>query len=266
MYGAIIGDVVGSVYEGRPIKTKQFPFLSEHSRFTDDTVMTCAVASAFLLWERDSGQAGLKRVLIEEMQRLGRRYPHAGYGGNFKKWLGAKEPKPYGSFGNGSAMRVSPVAWVARSLEETLELAEVSASVSHDHPEGIKGAQATAGAIYLARTGASKTEIKRFVEDHYYDLSFTLEDIRPHYGFDVTCQCSVPESIAAFLEAKDFEETIRNAVSLGGDSDTQAAIAGSIAQGFYGVPNNLKNQVQGYLDEELLMILSVFREQYVNTR
>lgn len=266
MYGAIIGDVVGSVYEARPIKTKQFPLFSEHCRFTDDTVMTCAVASAFLLWERDTGKAGLKRVLIEEMQRLGRRYPHAGYGGNFKRWLEAKEPKPYGSFGNGSAMRVSPAAWVARSLEEALELGEISASVTHDHPEGIKGAQATAGAIYLARTGASKEKIRNIVNEYFYDLSFSLEGIRPTYSFDVTCQGSVPEAIVAFLESESFEDTIRNAVSLGGDSDTQAAIAGSIAQGFFGVPDKLKNQVQGYLDEELLMILSVFREQYVNAR
>ncbi len=266
MYGAIIGDVVGSVYEVRPIKTKAFSFFSEHGRFTDDTVLTCAVASALLLWERDTGREGLERVLVEEMQRLGRQYPNAGYGGNFKKWLEAQEPKPYGSFGNGSAMRVSPTAWVARNLEEALALAEVTASVSHDHQEGIKGAQATAGAIYLARTGASKAKIKDFLEDHFYALSFTLDSVRPTYAFDVTCQGSVPEAIVAFLESEDFEDTIRNAVSLGGDSDTQAAIAGSIAQGYYDVPEHLKKQVQSYLDEELLMILSVFREQYVDKR
>ncbi|MBR5954251.1 MAG: ADP-ribosylglycohydrolase family protein [Methanobrevibacter sp.] len=255
--GAISGDIIGSSREFRPIKTKDFRLFNGYSCFTDDTVMTIAIAS-WLIKDKDS-----KDVLISEIKRFGIRYSNAGYGGMFKKWLSQDSPEAYGSWANGSAMRVSPVAWVADSLEETQKLAEMSAIVTHNHPEGIKGALATGDAIFLARTGSSKEEIKEHIEDNYdYDLSRKLDDIRPYYGFDVSCKGSVPESIICFLEACDFEDTIRNAVSLGGDADTQAAIAGSIASAYWEVPSKIAARSIRRLDSNLLEVFIDFREKF----
>ena len=231
MYGAMIGDIVGSRYEFIEMKEKSFtPLFSGRCSITDDTVMTAAVASALILSEENSKP--FQEVLIGEMQRYGREYPHAGYGGMFARWLASDNPKPYGSYGNGSAMRVSPCGLWATSLEEALKLAKLSAEVTHNHREGICGAQAVAGAVYMAKAGASKEEIRKFVSQ-YYDLHRTVDQIRPGYHFEVSCQKSVPEALTAFLESENFEDAIRLAVSLGGDSDTQGAIAGSVAWTFY---------------------------------
>jgi ADP-ribosylglycohydrolase len=244
MLGAIIGDIVGSVYEFNNIKTKDFPFMNEKCFFTDDTVMTIAVADALL-------KGGTSDNFIDSMKEIGRLYPNSGFGGGFAKWLFSDSREPYNSFGNGSAMRVSPCAWLANSLEEAQQLAERSAAVTHNHPEGIKGAQATAAAIYLARTNTSKDAkgiIKEYVENKYgYDLSRTLDEIRPGYRFNETCQETVPEAIIAYLESSGFTDAIRNAVSLGGDSDTLAAITGSIAEAAYGIP--AKDYVKGSMGD-----------------
>ena len=244
MLGAIIGDIVGSVYEFNNIKTKGFPFMNEKCFFTDDTVMTIAVADALL-------KGGTADNFIDSMKEIGRLYPNSGFGGGFYKWLFSDNREPYNSFGNGSAMRVSPCAWFADSLEEAEQLAERSAAVTHNHPEGIKGAQATASAIYLARFNTSKDAkgiIKEYVENTYgYDLSRTLDEIRPVYKFNETCQETVPEAIIAFLESNGFEDAIRNAISLGGDSDTLAAITGSIAEAAYGIPT--KDYIDGSMGD-----------------
>ncbi len=231
MYGAIIGDIAGSKYEWHSIKTKDFPLLSEGCRFTDDTVMTVAVAKALLTAREE--QRSFKEVLVKTMQDFGRRYPRAGYGGRFRDWILAEDPKPYGSFGNGSAMRVSPCGLIAVTLAEALALAKASAEVTHDHPEGIKGAEAVAAAVFLAKCGSSREEIRDCIREHYYPLDKTLDEIRPGYRFEVSCQKSVPEAIQAFLESESYEDAIRGAISLGGDSDTQAAIAGAIAWSYY---------------------------------
>jgi len=234
IYGAIIGDIVGSKYEFNNIKTKDFSFISEGCNFTDDTIMTIAVAKA-LLRICHSDFSNFQNFLIEEMQNLGRKYPHpqGGYGGNFGQWIFSDNPKPYNSYGNGSAMRVSPCAIYAVELDEALKLAEISASVTHNHPEGIKGAQATVAAIFLAKTGKSKDEIRKYISENFYSLNETVDEIRRYYTFNETCQGTVPQAITAFLESTDFEDAIRNAVSLGGDSDTLAAITGSIAWVYY---------------------------------
>ncbi len=260
MLGAIIGDIVGSIYEWHNIKVKDFPFFSERCYFTDDTVMTIAVADALMTKAADNKQIGNKTIseneleleIITRLKAYGRKYPNSGYGGHFRMWLSSDEIAPYNSYGNGSAMRVSSASWLANSLEEAEKLAEETARVTHNHPEGIKGAKATASAIYLARLGKSKAEIKTYIEDTYdYDLSRTLDAIRPGYRFDVTCQGSVPEAIIAFLESHDFEDAIRNAISLGGDSDTLAAITGSIAEAAYGIPDEIKGEALKFLDEDL---------------
>lgn len=239
LLGAIIGDIVGSKYEFTSDKTKDFELFSDDSCLTDDSIMTvavgCACADSNLHDEKD-----FKSSVIWYMRRIGRQYPRAGYGGMFYRWLISDIMPAYNSFGNGSAMRVSPVAWVAESLEQTETLAKWSAEVTHNHPEGIKGAQAVAAAIYLARMGKSKAEIKDYIEKNYYNLDFKLDEIRPHYEFDVTCQGSVPQAIQCFLESADFEDSLRNAISLGGDGDTIAAMAGAIAEAFYGIPKEMK--------------------------
>lgn len=256
--GAICGDIIGSFNEFNPIKTKDFDLFIEKSRFTDDTVMTLAIAN-WLIKDKTS-----KNVLIKELQYFGNKYPNAGYGGMFKRWIREENPEPYGSWANGSAMRVSPCAWVADSLEEAQELAYLSAVVTHNHPEGIKGALATCDAIYLARIGASKEEIKNHVEIRYdYDLSRSVDEIRPHYSFDVSCAGSVPESIICFLEADDFEDTVRNCISLGGDADTQAAIAGSIASAFWEVPQDIADNAVNRLDDFLLDVLIEFEDKFM---
>lgn len=233
MYGAIIGDIVGSVYEFVPTKDKYFqPLFSPKCSVTDDSVMTAAVAAAIIAYHEN--RSSFKEAVVTEMQHLGREFPNAGYGSMFASWIASSSPEPYGSYGNGSAMRVSPCGIYASSLEETLRLARESAEVTHDHREGIAGAQAVAGAVFLAKTGADKNEIRRFVSE-YYDMHRTLDQIRPTYTFQVSCQKSVPEAITAFLESENYEDAIRLAVSLGGDADTQAAIAGSIAWAYYAI-------------------------------
>ena len=256
--GAIAGDIIGSIYEFHSIKTKDFRLFSKKSQFTDDTVMTLAVAS-WLCEDR-----GSKDSLIKNLKYFGNRYPNAGYGKMFSNWLAQDSPRPYGSWANGSAMRVSPCAWVAESLEEARRLAELSAIVTHDHRDAVIGALATSDAIYLARIGAKKDEIRQHVEINYgYDLSRTLDEIRPFYTFEVSCARSVPESIICFLEARDFEDAIRNAVSLGGDADTQAAIAGSIASAYWEVPKNISFKAINRLDTRLLNVLIDFEEKFM---
>lgn len=241
MYGALLGDMIGAPYEfDRGNKSKEFPLFCENSHFTDDSVMTIAVAEA-LLDSRFLDDDSIRAALIKSMRKWGKKYPDAGYGRKFLCWLREKEPKPYGSCGNGSAMRVSAAGWLFDTLKETREKARLTAEVTHDHPEGIKGAEATSGAIFLARTGRSKEEIRDYIVQEFgYDLSRTCDQIRPSYYHNESCQKTVPEAITAFLEGTDFEDVIRTAVSLGGDCDTLTCIAGSIAEAFYGVPAILK--------------------------
>lgn len=263
MYGAILGDIIGSPYEfDRGNKSKDFPLFSRNSKFTDDSVMTLAMADAFLSIAPNTDDAEIRRRLIQSMQTYGQAFPHAGYGGMFRRWLKAPNPQPYGSYGNGSAMRVSSVGWLFDNLETVRHMARLSAEVTHNHPEGIKGAEATASAIFLARTGSSKSEIKAYIEENfYYDLSRTCDEIRPAYRHVESCQETVPEAITAFLEGESFEDVIRTAVSLGGDCDTLTCIAGSIAEGYYGVPEELKQQCRERLPENLRGVLRRFEEK-----
>lgn len=252
--GAIVGDVVGKPYEFSNIKTKEFDLVTEECRFSDDTVMTIAVASALRKWKKgeviDEGK--FEQAVIESMRSFGELYPDAGYGGKFRRWLKSSNPKPYNSFGNGSAMRVSPVAWYFDDLETVEKFAGITAQVTHNHPEGIKGARATAAAIFLARTGKAKSSIKGYIEAKYgYDLSKTCDEIRPDYMFDSSCMGTVPQAITAFLEGENFEDALRNAVSLGGDTDTLAAITASIADGMWGVPEEIEQLVRSRLDDFL---------------
>ena len=259
MYGAILGDIIGSPYEfDRGDKTKDFPLFNEGSVFTDDSVMTVAVADALLCKAEDPER--IKQLLIYSMRRWGRKDPNAGYGGMFYRWLFVMEdPRPYGSYGNGSAMRVSSAGWLYETLEETREKARLTAEVTHNHPEGIKGAECTAAVIWLARHGMSKDEIKGFVEGEFgYDLSRTCDEIRPGYHHVESCQQTVPEAVTAFLEGTDFEDVIRTAVSLGGDCDTLACIAGSMAEAFYGVPEELKAECRKRITPEMREVLDRF--------
>ena len=261
MYGAILGDIIGSPYEfDRGSKTKDFPLFSGRSEFTDDTVMTIAVADAFLPVQPEMEDEVIRQRVVAKMQKYGRLYPHAGYGLQFKQWLRARHPEPYNSWGNGSAMRVSSVAWLFGDLETVRRMARLSSEVTHDHPEGIKGAESTAAAIFLARTGKTKEEIKSYIEaEFHYDLSRSCDEIRPGYRHVESCQETVPEAITAFLEGDSFEDVIRTAVSLGGDCDTLTCIAGSIAEGFYGVPEALKQACRNRLPEDFLKILDRIR-------
>lgn len=254
MIGAIAGDIIGSVYEWHAIKSKDFPLFGPHSRFTDDTVLTVAVAAALI-------KRGSYR---DSILQFGRRYPQAGYGGSFVKWLASAEPEPYNSWGNGAAMRVSPVGFAFAGEEQVLAQAKASAEITHNHPEGIKGAQATALTVFLAKSGADKETIRSRIAARFgYDLNRTVEDIRPAYSFDVSCQGSVPESIIAFLDSESYEDAVRNAVSLGGDSDTMACIAGGIAEAFYGeLPATIRNQVEILLPPELWSITTAFRRAF----
>lgn len=262
MMGAILGDIIGSPYEfDRGNKSKEFPLFSEESTYTDDTVMTLAVGKAFLEAEPDASDEGILQTLADCMRQLGKMYPDAGYGGMFGQWLYSPDCQAYHSFGNGSAMRVSSVAWLYKDIDAVRHAARLSAEVTHNHPEGIKGAEATASAIFLARTGHSKAEIKDYIEQEFgYDLHRTCDEIRPKYYHTETCMETVPEAITAFLEGGSFEDVIRTAVSLGGDCDTLTAIAGSIAEGFYGVPEELKEECYDRLPEPLLKILKEFEE------
>ncbi|MDR1541773.1 MAG: ADP-ribosylglycohydrolase family protein [Clostridiales bacterium] len=268
MLGAIVGDIVGSVYEWNNIKTKDFQLFSEYCFFTDDTVMTIAVAEAIM----DGGKAD---NFIDSMIKWGRLYPYSGYGGKFGNWIHSDDHMPYNSWGNGSAMRVSPCAeFAARAfypgdrpesiIDNALRLAEISASVTHNHPEGIKGAQATAYAMAISSGFSADIAKKHIREDipklYGYDLSKTCDEIRPNYRFNESCQDTVPQAIAAFLESTDFEDAIRNAISLGGDSDTLAAITGSIAEMAYGIPDWIKDKALGYLDKPLIEVYERWRQ------
>ncbi len=256
MLGAIAGDIIGAPYEGRPHKRKDFPLFISASQYTDDTVLTIATADAIL-----------NQHNYQEMyQSYGRAYPHAGYGGFFMRWLFSHDPQPYNSWGNGSAMRVSPVGFAFHSLNEVMEQAKQSAEVTHNHPEGIKGAQATAVSVFLARQGSSKEDIRSHIEKQFnYDLNRKLDDIRAIYHFDPSCQGTVPESLIAFLESDSLEDAIRNAISLGGDSDTMACIAGGVAQAFYGdIPGTMREQLYQRLPSPFIQIVEEFESQYMS--
>ncbi len=259
MLGAIAGDIIGSPYEfnRNNIKTTEFPLFSPRSRFTDDTVMTFAVAQALMRTAQRIGDVPDKNAfaeaVIDSMHELGHMYPKVGYGSKFVLWLSRRERQPYGSLGNGSAMRVSPVAWAFGTLEEVETFAALSASVTHNHPEGVKGAMTVAVSIFLANAGNTKVQIRDYVSQRYgYDLTRSLDEIRPSYKFDATCQGSVPEAITAFLEGESYEDTVRKAVSLGGDSDTIACIAGGIAEAFFGgLPEEIMSEALVRLDDNL---------------
>ena len=259
MYGAILGDIIGEPYEfDRGNKTKAFPLFSSRPAFTDDSVMTVAVAEA-LMNSRKKTPGEIRRALVDSMREWGAAYPNAGYGGMFRWWLRADHPEPYGSFGNGSAMRVSAAGWLFDTLEETREKARLTAEVTHNHPEGIKGAESVAAVIWLARNGSTKEDIRQYVSGEFgYDLSRTCDEIRPSYRHVESCQKTVPEAVTAFLEGKSFEDVIRTAVSLGGDSDTLACIAGSMAEAFYGVPAALRQVCEELLPEDMRSVLVCF--------
>ena len=253
--GAITGDVIGSVYEFDNVKSTDFPLFGEKTDFTDDSVLTLATMDLLL-------NGGDYATVYQDYSR---NYPNRGYGGNFRGWIMMERPRPYNSFGNGSAMRVSPVGWAFDTLEEVLKEAERSASVTHNHPEGIKGAVATAGAVFLARTGSSKADIKAWVEKETgYDLNRTVDEIRPVYQFNETCQETVPEALIAFLESKDFEDAIRLGISMGGDSDTLACIAGAVAEAYYKeIPAEIQRKVLKILPPEAVELVKKFSEKYV---
>ena len=260
MLGAIIGDIVGSRFEFRNNKSKEFELFNNKCTFTDDTVMTLAIAKAIL--HSKSDYSDLSSLSIKYMQEVGRNYPSCGYGGSFGLWVFSNNPKPYNSFGNGAAMRVSPVGFVAKSLDQAISLSKKVTEVTHNHPEGIKGAEATAVAIYLARNGYNINDIKNYIDKHYYKMNFTLDEIRDTYKFNETCQDTVPQAIMAFLESTSFEDAIRNAISIGGDSDTIAAITGGIAEAYYGVPIEIRENALKYLDENLKSILLEFENNF----
>ena len=260
MYGTILGDIIGCPFEfDRGDKTKDFKLFSRRSHFTDDSVMTLAVCEALLKVGQDATVKEIEDAVITSMQSWGRRYPHEGYGGYFRCWLTARHPEPYNSFGNGSAMRVSAAGWLYDSLEKTRVVAKATANVTHNHPEGIKGAESTASAIFMARNGSSKEEIKKYIENEFhYDLNRTLDEIRPSFHMHETCQKTVPEAIIAFLEAKDFEDAIRNAVSLGGDTDTLGAITGSIAEAYFGIPEALRSECRNRINKDMRDVVDTF--------
>ena len=259
MYGALLGDIIGSPYEfDMGDKSKDFPLFRGISDFTDDSVMTIAVAEA-LMDSRGKSPEKIRKALVKSMQKWGAEYPYAGYGEMFSQWLQTKNPQPYGSYGNGSAMRVSAAGWLYDTLEETRKTARLTAEVTHNHEEGIKGAECVASVVFLARTGKTKEEIREFVTSSFgYDLSRTCDEIRPKYHHMESCQATVPEAITAFLEGKDFEDVIRTAVSLGGDCDTLTCIAGSMAEAFYGVPEDLKIECRKRIDAEMMEVLYRF--------
>lgn len=264
MIGAIFGDIVGSIYEFNNLRSKEFELFGERCFFTDDSVMTAAVAHALMdmPYVNCENINEFKERLIDSMHSIGIKYPNCGYGGRFYSWITKKEREPYNSFGNGSAMRVSSVGWYARSLEETEMIAKATAEVSHNHPEGVKGAVATAGAVFLARTGATMEELKKYVSG-YYNIDFTLDEIRPTYSFNETCQDTVPQALEAFFESMSFEDAIRNAISVGGDSDTLAAITGAVAEAYYGIPEELEKKAISYLDDTLLEIVERFQSDFM---
>lgn len=263
MYGAILGDIIGSPYEfDRGNKTKEFPLFSPKSEYTDDTVLTFAVAEAFLDMDFAEDDDVTRDRLTHYLRNWTVNYPRGDYGARFIQWLYSGSCRPYNSWGNGSAMRVAAVGWLFDDLEMTRAMARLSAAVTHNHPEGMKGAEATAAVIYLARTGSTKDQIREFIEQEIgYDLSRTCDEIRPGYHHVESCQETVPEAITAFLEGESFEDVIRTAVSLGGDCDTLTCIAGTMAEAFFGVPEALKEKCRSYLDETMLEVLERFEKR-----
>lgn len=258
MIGAIAGDIIGSPYEfDRGNKTKDFPLFSDKSHFTDDTVMTIAVGLALINSSINKSDDAIKANIIDSMIRMGKEYPNVGYGSRFSMWLRSNTHHPYQSYGNGSAMRVSSVAWLYQDIATVRRMARLSAEVTHNHPEGIKGAEAVACAVFLARTTHDKKVIREYIgSTFHYDLTRTCDEIRPTYHHVETCMQTVPEAITAFLEGETFEDVIRTAVSLGGDCDTLTCIAGSIAEGFYGVPHEIKDECYRRLTPELATMVS----------
>jgi len=262
MLGAIVGDIVGSRFEWNSIKSKDFELFTEECSFTDDSIMTLAVAKAIL--EADGDYDRLSDLVVKYMREIGRPYPNSGYGGKFHQWMYSDKMGAYNSFGNGAAMRVSPCGFAAKSLDETKLLSRKVTEVTHNHPEGIKGAEAVAVCIFLSRNGKKIHEIRDYINEHYYPMDFTLDEIRDSYKFNETCQETVPQAIMAFLESTGFEDAIRNAISIGGDSDTLAAITGSIAEAYYGVPVEIRNVALGFLDYRLLTILGDFENHIMS--
>lgn len=260
MLGAIIGDIVGSRFEWNNNKSKQFDLLTYKCSVTDDSIMTLAIAKALL--ESKSDYSDLSENAVKYMQNIGQHYPNCGYGGNFREWIYSDNPKPYNSYGNGAAMRVSACGFVANTLEEVKQLSKAVTEVTHNHPEGIKGAEATAVAIFLARSGKNLLEIRDYITKNYYPLNFSLDEIRDNYEFNESCQGTVPQALEAFFESKNFEDSIRNAISIGGDSDTLAAITGGIAGAYYGIPTDIRKHALTFLDERLLKILVEFENNY----
>ena len=270
MFGAVIGDIVGSRFEFDDHKSKEFSLFGNDGiidapcEFTDDSVMTIAVADALLGRGTDEGDASFKKRLVERMHYHGRKRLNAGFGNYFYKWLKNGWTEPYNSYGNGSAMRVAPAGWVADSLEETERIARLTAEVTHDHPEGIKGAQSVAAVIWMARNGKSKEDIRRYIETCYYPEAFrkSLDEIRPDHGFDATCQGTVPIAMEAFYESTGFEDALRNVVSVGGDSDTLTDITAAMAEAYYGIPEQIREKAMTYLDDEMREIVVRFTAKY----
>lgn len=260
MLGAIIGDIAGSRFEWDNYRAKDFDFFHPECFFTDDSVMSLAICKALL--ESKSDYCDLGENAVKYMQGIGRLYPDSDYGYRFYNWIYSDNPQPYGSFGNGAAMRVSACGYAADSLEEAQVLAKKVTEVTHNHPEGIKGAQATASAVFLARTGVDILEIRDYIHKQYYPMNFTLDGIRDTYQFNETCQDTVPQAFMAFFESVDFEDAIRNAISVGGDSDTLAAITGGIAEAYYGISEDMRKQAITFLDERLRLVLSEFEKRY----
>lgn len=266
MIGAIIGDIVGSRFEFNNHRSKKFELFTDKCKVTDDSIMTLAVAKAIMETEKNLKLLSnnsvsnfyyyelLRRMTIRYMQEIGRKYPYCGYGGMFGHWIFSDNPKPYNSFGNGAAMRISPIGFIAATEEEARILSERITAVTHNHNEGIKGAEATVISIYMAKKRASKEEIRQEINENYYNLNFTIDEIRDTYEFNETCQETVPQAIVAFLESNSFEDAIRTAISVGGDSDTLAAITGSIAEAYYGIPEDIKEKALTYLDADLRSI------------
>lgn len=264
MIGAIIGDICGSRFEANNIKTKDFELmpLGQGCCTTDDSIMTMAIAQAILDYRWSNNTiAELKERAVYRMQEFGRLYPNAGYGRKFYQWIFSNKPKPYNSFGNGAAMRVSPCGFAARSLQEAIDMAVAVTEVTHNHPEALKAAETVAAVIFLARSGKNMIELKDYVEDHYCTLNFTLDDIRPTYHFDVSCQGSVPVAFEAFFEAAGFEDAIRNAISVGGDSDTIAAIVGGMAEAKWGVPQDIRHRAGWFLNKPQKELIEEFESK-----
>lgn len=253
LFGAIIGDIVGSIYEFHNIKTKSFPFFSPRGYITDDSCMTIAVADAISKWKKKGGD--LSEIATESMREIGNKYPDKGYGAQFWQWLIHKDKGPYNSWGNGAAMRISAAGWYGKDIPEVKRLSYMVTSVTHDNIEGIKGAEATAVAIWAARNGCSKEEIAEYIQDNYYDLCDCVEDLQADYDWDSSCQGTVPQALQCFFESESFEDAIRNAISIGGDSDTIGAITGAVAEAYYGIPDEIKEKAKTYIPEDLLQMV-----------